>query len=91
MVEFIFEVSYCSQERKIEKKFNKYPTVVDILVLFLRKLLGKFGVQGTKDYGTKVGTCEAYQFLIDFFDLNCTRKGKLFLFYEENIYVLADE
>ena len=34
---------------------------------------------------------EIYQFLIDFFDLNCTNKGNLFLFYEEKLFVLASE
>ncbi len=36
-------------------------------------------------------TREAYEHLIDFFDLNCRMQGSLFLFYEDRIFIVENE
>jgi hypothetical protein len=65
----------------VEAKLNKFPIVMNILVLFMRAILVNMKVKNADDYVCKVPTIEAYSGLIDFFDMNCRSQNSLFLFY----------
>lgn len=60
---------------------------MDILVVFLRKILSKYNVRNADDLIFHIPTKEAYGLLVDFFDFNCRAQNQLYLFYEDRFFI----
>jgi len=88
VVEFFYSLAYSDYEGKVDSKLCKFPIVLEVLVLFMRKILANFGIENADNSLFKVPTIESYNTLIDYFDLNCRSPGSLFLFYEDHIFIL---
>jgi hypothetical protein len=88
VVEFFYSLAYSDYEDKVYSELCKYPIVLELLVLFMRKILVTSGVVNADNSQLKVPTIESYNILIEYFDLNCRYTGTLFLFYEDKIFIL---
>lgn len=87
VVEFFYSLAYSDYEDKVDSKLCKYPIILEVLVLFMRKILATSGVKDADNNQFKLPTIESYNTLIDYFDLNCRSTGSLFLFYEDHIFI----
>ena len=50
LVEFICELKYSSLDNKVEVEMNKYPILMDIVIIFLRKYLTTYAVVNSYDF-----------------------------------------
>jgi len=91
VVEFFYSLAYSDYDHKVEDKLCKFPIVMEILVLFVRRVLANLGLKNSDDCLFSVPTHDSYELLIDFFDLNCRSQNSLFLFYEDRIFILENQ
>jgi len=57
----------------------------------IRAVLAKFNVKYANNYLFKIPTGQVIDIMKDFFDLNCRSIKSLYLFYQDNLFLLETE
>jgi hypothetical protein len=90
MVEFIFELQFTDYSKTLIKTLNKYPVILYVLVMFLRTLLAKYGLEEANDYNTLIPTETAYEMLSELLDINYRNADHSYLFMESNCVIYEE-
>ena len=60
IVDFFYSLAYSHSDKKVEEKLNKYPIILDILVLYIRRVLFNLGISNSDNYIFRLNTREVY-------------------------------
>lgn len=78
-------------ENKVEEKLQKNGIIMDVMVSVLRRIAGTVQISNVIGCEISPSMRLVYEELINYFDLNCKIEGSLFLFYEDDLFVLETE
>jgi hypothetical protein len=56
MVEFFYSLAYSYSAKKVEEKINKYPIILEILVMYVRRVLDNLGISNADNYIFRLNT-----------------------------------
>ena len=71
----------------MEEKLTKYPIILEIIIMFIRKLLNNLNVHNANNYIFHLPTQSVLEMLVEYFDLNCRKHDDIYMFYEEQLFI----
>lgn len=90
IVEFVFQLQFTDHRKALPRALQRHPVIIHILVIFLKTLLLRFGIEEAGIYNQAIPTESAFEVLSELLDINFRLIKGSYLF-PENHCVIHEE
>jgi hypothetical protein len=91
VVEFFYLLLYSFSNDKVGVKLKKYPIIMEVFILFIRKVLDHLRVKDALEFGCRLQTEEVYPVLCKFFRIDVEINFKVYRFLQNCTFIAENE